>query len=253
MAFNINEFKAKMDRFGGPARANLFTVELTAPNNDFLSGEDLMFFCKSASVPGLDLQTISHRQYTLGYDMTTPTGISKSPVSCIFMLDSQHRVMSFFHSWMQSIVNYDDSRGPFAPSARDSDHLPFEIGYKKDYSLRMVIKFYSAEANYENYYECVLDGVYPISIGSVDLSWETNDQPASLPVSFAYSSLKMSATDTGPIQTNKSRGIGLLDFLSTIHAVGNTVRSLNKPTSIQDAVNQLTRVNDTFNRVRKLL
>ena len=43
--------------------------------------------------------------------------------------------------------------------------LPYEVGYKDEYSCRMIIKYYSTRGNIETYYETILDGCYPTVIG----------------------------------------------------------------------------------------
>jgi hypothetical protein len=249
---NINEFKAKMDEYGGPARNNIFVVELYATNSDYMTSSDLRMFCKTAVMPGIEATTMEYKPNNIGLSQQMPTGVTTTPVSCIFMLDSQHQVLSFFHEWMQNIVNYDMSGGSLAPNARDAEQLPYEIGYKKDYSMRMSIKMYSSHDK-DSYYECILEDVFPTSIGSVELSWEANDQPATLAVAFSYSSVKMSGTNIGQIQNRYSRGIGILEYLTTLYAVGQTVSSIQKPNTVQEAVNSLTKVNNVFSQVSNLI
>jgi len=252
MPFNINEFKSRLDRYGGPAKTSLFTVELTGPN---IQDNELLFFCKNVTLPGIDVETISYRQNGIDLPQSMPTAINREPLSCIFMLDSEHRVLSFFHTWMQRVVNYSTQGGNFASV---DDQLPYELGYKDEYSCRMVIKYYSNDAasTETKFYEVVLDGVFPITVQSIDLAWENNDSFATLPVAFTYSRIQYSSEIRGIPSERNTRGNGLLDLISNIGQVGQLVNQQLVPQGIQDAINTYTRVTNSFNnftnRIRSL-
>ena len=57
MVFNLNDFKAKLEQYGGPAKKNLFTVEFVS-NNQTQIERDLIFFCKDINLPGLQLDVM---------------------------------------------------------------------------------------------------------------------------------------------------------------------------------------------------
>lgn len=253
MTFNIQEFKAKMNQYGGPALTNLFVVEFFASNSNFVPNADLRFFCKTATLPSLTFDTTDYKPNTIGISQSMPTGIGSDPVECIFMLDSNHQILSFFHEWGQNIVNYDTSSGLFAPNARDQDQLPYEVGYKRGpsgYSMRMTIKYFSS-FDPNSYYECILENAYPKTIGGINLSWEDNNTPATLPVSFSYDSFKMDATRAGPIENDRSRGFGYLDEFASLGGRGQAINSLNN--SLQNIVDRTTRVRDAFSVLNSLL
>lgn len=255
MVFNIQEFKSKMNQYGGPALTNLFVVELYSSNSDFVPNGDIRFFCKTASLPSLTFDSIDYKPNTIGIPQAMPTGMGSDPIECVFMLDSDHKIMSFFHEWGQNIFNYDVSNGLYAPNSRDQDQLPYELGYKKGpsgYSMRMSIKHFSPH-NPESYYECILEDVYPKTIGGINLSWEENDTPATLPVSFSYSSFKMSATSTGPIENARSRGFGYLDDFASIGQRGQAFNTINRNNTLQNIVNRVTRVRNAFSTLSSLL
>lgn len=252
MAFNINEFKSQVDRFGGPARTSLFTVELTSRRgNPYIRDNELMFFCKNVTLPGIDVETITYRQNSIDLPQAFPTGIGTTPLSCVFMLDSQHKVLSFFHGWMQKVVNYSTQGGPFSSI---NDQLPYELGYKDEYSCRMTIKYYTTNstAASTSYYEVILDGVYPTTVQTLDLAWENNDSIAVLPVSFSYDRIQYTSEIRGIPSERNSRGNGLLSLLTSIGEVGQLVNQQIIPQSIQDAVNKYTRAKNAFNTLRKI-
>ena len=185
MAFRINEFKTQMDWFGGPARGSLFQVIITPPAGlkTRASSRYLTFFCKNASIPGMTLNSASNDQVAQKVKMM-PQSINLEPVQCIFMLDSDHQILSFFHSWMQQIVNFGTQGGAYSEVA---GKLPYEVGYKEDYACSITIRQYSTNHDVSGqYYEVILDNAFPLAIGDIDLAWDSQDSFSVLSVSFQY-------------------------------------------------------------------
>jgi hypothetical protein len=253
MTFNINDFKAKINQYGGLARTSFFVVSIfekniDRPSNQYMPSGDLRFFCKSVNMPSINLAVTDFKPQGFGMAHTMPIGINSDPLSCIFILDSDHKVLSFFHEWIQRVVNYDLSGGAFSSV---DDKYPYEIGYKKEYALDMEIRFYSTHD--ENaFYLCTLKDVYPTQIGSINLSWEENNSLASLPVSFSYSEIRMQAAITGSPAERFSRGTGYLQYLNTVGGYGQSIEQSGLPRSIQDAVNKFTTIKNDFARLKNL-
>lgn len=294
MAFNISSFKSTIDSFGGVARSSLFEVRIADPTlkgptdteiqaartqgqspNNFnpfpptfaesqeaaqakkiikkplpLFGErELSFFCKSANIPGISFNT-----YTLEnvaqLPRPFPTTMNNAPFTAVFMVDSDHQVLTYFHRWMQSVLNY-GSRDPFAETGAQ---LPFEVGYKNDYARTLEVRHYSTESSITKYYEVQLDKAFPVSIGDLELAWESNDSYLTLPVTFAYDNIFYSGTKSGTPKSRFSRGRNLLDTLASIAGFSSVVRQTFKsgsPTSIQDAINRLTRVRNSYDNISR--
>ena len=135
MAFKINEFKSQMDLFGGPGRGSLFEVQIfpKGANSSRVNSRDLVFFCKNASIPGMQIQSAENSQVGQMRRMM-PMNFYPEPVQAIFMLDSDHQVLSFFHSWAQNIVTFSTAAGNFSEV---DGRLPFEVGYKEEYACRI--------------------------------------------------------------------------------------------------------------------
>lgn len=246
MAFNISQFKSQMDWFGGPDRASLFEVTLSnfPENTSRASGYDLKFFCKNVAIPGM---VFNPAQYEAVGQMRKvyPMGFNPEPIQAIFLLDSDKQVLTFFHSWAQSMVNYSTAAGPF--SVVDG-MLPFEIAYKDDYACRMTIKHFSADyAKTGRYYEVILDKAFPLQMGDVDLSWENGDSFVVLPVSIQYDRIQFSGEKYGvPLGGD---GNSLLKLFGALGAVGDVFGKQIVPNSVQDAVNKFTTVRGTYDNI----
>ena len=248
MAFSITDFKSQMDRFGGPQRQSLFEVTINnfPVNTSAMDTRDLTFFCKNVAIPGLSMALTSYEAVGQQRRMY-PTMMNPEPVQAIFMLDSDHQVLTFFHSWMQRIVNYSTSGGSFSEVG---GQLPFEIGYKNEYGCRLTIKAYSNDfLTTGKYYETILDGAFPGLLGDVDLGWESNDSYSTLPVSFQYDRIEFSGERQGITSGRFNRGNGLLGLIESVGDFGQLIGQNIVPRSIQDSVNKFTRITNNFDNI----
>lgn len=247
MPFNINEFKSQMNRFGGPAQTSLFQVQFIGTPIVFgsnLRERDLTFFCQNATIPGMTATTAEYMAVAQR-PKTFVTGMGNEPMSAVFMLDSDHQIQRFFHGWFQKVVNYSTAGGNLSEV---QGQLPYEVGFKDEYSCRMVIRHYSTYGNKGGqYYEVTLDNAFPINVAPTDLSWANNNAPAIMGVSFAYDKIYYDGETVGFPTNRLSRGNGLLDLLTTVGAISQLVDTGFKPQGIQDAINKLNRFNNAVN------
>ena len=250
MPFNINEFKSTLNKYGGPSRKHLFVVEITnvPPFNDGMSLRDLRFFCQTAQAPGINVTVTDNYPNGFGVRQSIPTQMTHTPFNAVFMLDSDHKVIRFFHQWMQSVVNFDYTRGGYSSI---NDQLPYEVGYVKDISTRIVIRSYSTDSN--GYYEYVLEDAFPTEVSGETLSWSDTDTYATATVNFAYSHLSVSGFKPGTYTERDTRGTGYLELINRIGTSGQLINQGNLPTSIQDAINSFTNFNTKLINVNNSL
>ena len=188
MTFNISEFKSRVNKHGGHARTSLFVVRFSPqgiPGN-FISTEDLQFFCQTITMPGINLELMSYRQGGVGYPEFMPMNSTPDALNGVFMLDSNHRIMSFFHNWINSVVNVSGQAGTTTAGLDQK-----EINYKENYTTTMEIDFFSAHDRFR-FYRCIYDGVYPTQVGSLTLNWSDNDSIATMPINFSYNRMRYS-------------------------------------------------------------
>ena len=256
MSFNISRFKSTFDKYGGPARPSLFEVIITkAPesNSKIEPLREFSFFCKNVNFPGINIET---QQMTAVGQMARqfPATMTNAPINAVFMVDSNHQILSFFHNWIQRVLNYSTAGGMYGAIDVGGDKfdglLPYEVGYKDEYSCRMIIRHYSTESAGDKYYEVTLDKVYPYQIADLDLGWELNDQFLTLPVQFAYDKIQFSGDKTG--RPSRRLTGGLLETLSDLAGLVDVAQQTinqGRPRSIQDAVNRLNRVRNSYDNL----
>lgn len=252
MAFNINEFSSQINKHG-LAQTNLFLVRILPPpgftgisdgndnedNSTSLNlARELEFFCRTVTLPELDVQTVDYQKQSFGAITRRPQSMQFPVLPTVFMVDSNFAVMKFFHRWMQKVINYDTSAGPISEV---DGALPFEMGYKRDYATTIEIIVYSFQSESITY-TYKMSGAYPIQVGNITEAWEANGEIMTLPVGFTYDELKVSGAKTGNVISGASGANGLLSYLSSINTFTQAIRGLKRPRGIQDAINQVSNV-----------
>lgn len=247
MSFNISDFNSKLSEHG-VAKTNLFFARITMPRsllnelNEIPITRDLEFYCKTVTLPEMDIQTSEVQPQAFGPVVRRPQSMNFPVLPVSFMVDSNFGVMKLFHRWTQSIVNYDTSGGQFAGV---NNTLPFEMGYKNDYSATMQVAVYSQNTQEVEYvYE--FSGLYPINVGGIETSWESTGDVMTLPVGFSYDELKVSGSTRGKVLSDRPGSFtgNLLGWFSSINTTVNMIQSIKRPTSIQDALNQVSNINN---------
>lgn len=257
MSFSISKFKTTMDKFGGPARSNLFEVTVNKygeTNSAIDPKNEFSFFCNRVNMPGIGVET-GVMSNVAQLPTTFPLSMTSAPFTATFLVDSNHEILAFFHNWIQRVMNYSTASGPYGAIDAEGDNvgqLPYELGYKDDYACRVAIKHYSTEtfSKDDRYYEVVLDNCWPYQISDLSLDWAQNDNFLTMDVTFAYDRIHYSGDRMGnPSQRLKGGILDTLSDLANLVDVTKQTLSSGKPKSIQDAVNKLNRLKNSFDNI----
>ena len=232
MAFNIQEFQSQIGR-NGYGVTNLFTVEITAAPATGFSQRDLVFYARSATLPEFDIQTQDVAHAGFGSATRKPTGMQFPVLPVTFLVDKDHKIMTFFHDWSRKIVNYDRSGGPTGAA---NGLRPFEINYKSDYQGSLRVTLFS-RFNGSNSYVYEFFGAYPISIGSIATAWES-DELLFLPVGFSYDIVKITSLSTPKVTGIDGGANSLLTYFSQLNTSVQALRNFDPSVEIQGLVNQ---------------
>lgn len=257
MPFNISNFKTTIDKYGGPARSSLYEVSITKgrETNSALDPQtEFQFFCQRANFPGIQIENGSMSAVSQ-LPTSFPLTMTSAPITLTFMVDSDHQILSFFHNWIQKVLNYSTKGGTFGAIGGEGTYgqLPYELGYKDEYACRMTIKHYSTESLGEKYYEVVLDNIYPYTISDLDLAWAEADSVLTVTVTFAYDRIHYSGDKTGiPSQRTTGGTLERLSKLAGLIDAAKETKDSDKPRSIQDAVNKLNRIRNSYENLRRL-
>lgn len=225
----------------------------------------MTMLCDTANLPGKSLELIDYRPQGFGKVSKMPTGgVAFDALNLTFMMDSKHRVKYFYEMWLQEIVNTgSDTKGEHSAY---KNRTSYEMNYKDNYASQINLTFFADDTServnefgetaspgyaYKNaltyqFYEC-----FPIQIGSVAVGWEQNDQIARLPVEFTYSSYDVFQSKLS-YEVADSRGISFFQEIGRLGSVAGVINSLERPRSIQDAINQFTRIDNLFGNLTRI-
>jgi hypothetical protein len=174
MPFSIDEFRSTLSKNGGLLKSNRFAVRIPTPTilqgrsignvNTAQSNRILEFYAESVSVPGLSLQTTEMRRQGVGNIEKIPYGAGFTDCNITFRIDQKAQMWNLFQAWMDTIYNYNLSKG-----------TNFELAYKDEYVTTLTIFVYN-EVN-SSYPIMIVDLVdaFPVSISDISLNWGTND------------------------------------------------------------------------------
>ena len=181
---NISDFKSAL--IGGGARPNLFEVELTTLP-DAVTGWDadiFRFMCKAAALPAQNIANIDvpfrGRIFKVAGDRTIDTW------TVTVINDEDFRIRNAFEEWTQQIANLDTNIGATDPSAYMTNAKVFQLG-------RGTTKSSKDSNGTDNVvlkeYEFV--DIFPTTVSSIDLSYDTGDTIEEFTVEFQVQSLNL--------------------------------------------------------------
>jgi hypothetical protein len=177
MAFNITTFKTALQQ--GGARPNLFDVRIIYPSliRDRIgaANEISRFMIKAAALPASTLgsYTVPYfgRQIKYGGDRTfedwTVTVIN----------DENFLIRNAMEAWSDLINSHESN-------TRSLPGVPGVSGISDGYKSTAEIFQYGKDGKPLRIYN--FDGLYPINISDIAMSWETNDTIEEFTVTFQY-------------------------------------------------------------------
>lgn len=242
--FALSEFSATINKYDGLARPYLFVVTMTPPRalqSAFGNiARDLRFFCSGAELPGISVMTSDVRHYNYGPSERRPYAPVFVDTTLTFMLDNKGEILKFFHNWMQNIIDFQGSRGIAGGTVNNA--YPYEVHYSDDYVTTVQIDQYNLKESTIVSYK--LYDAYPLTLNSVQTSWEGVGTIQLLNTAFTYrswSSDKLGTTQTSGDSLNSSAVNQQGNVLSltknqSINA-GSSQGTLRYPTLIADVIN----------------
>ena len=181
----ISDFKSRL--LGGGARPNLFEVELTTlPTSVALpwQAERFGFLCKAAQMPAQTIANIDvpfrGRIFKVAGDRTIENW------SITIINDEDFLFRNAFEEWTQQIANLDDNMGSTNPASYMVNAKVYQLGRGSTQASQnnggdsnVVLKEYE-----------FID-IFPVSVGSIDLSYDSTDTIEEYTVEFAVQSYRL--------------------------------------------------------------
>jgi hypothetical protein len=161
---SISDFKANM--FGGGARPNQFICRLTFPRGGADAGT-ATFLCKTASIPASDIEPI--QLMYRGRPVNFAGERTFQPWSVTVINEGSFEVRAAFEKWIEDIGNAESSNGLVEPSDYQTELQVTQLD-RADQPIR-TYTFHDA---------------FPINVGQIALSWDSNNQIEEYEVTFQY-------------------------------------------------------------------
>ena len=172
---NINDFKSALK--GGGARANQFQVTMPFPGFAAVGGETrtMSFLCTATSLPGMALNAITvpfrGRNLYIAGDRVIETWTTT------ILNDTDFAIRNAFERWSNEINAMSDNSGLENPADYMVDAFVDQLD-----RAGQVIKSYTFR------------GLWPLTIGNIDVAYETNDAIETFDVTYRYQFFETNTT-----------------------------------------------------------
>jgi hypothetical protein len=170
MAFNVNEFRAKMQ--GDGARPNLFEVSMPFPAfaQPANAQTKLTFMCKTAQMPGSTLGVVPVQYF--GRELKFVGNRTFQDWTITIINDEDFVVRNAFERWMNGINSHTfNVRSPLALTTTS-------------YSVDGEVKQFGKTGNTLKKYKFV--GLFPTDVAPIDVDWGSNDTIEEFTVTLSY-------------------------------------------------------------------
>ena len=162
--FSIDEFMARVDNLGGPAKSNKFSVEVTKPTTmrSSVTADTINFLAKSASLPGKALATTNYR-HGGQFDLVVPYETTMEPVTIKIMNTGNHTPRIFWNDWFNHIQDMNN----------------YNMRYYEKFIGVVTLNQYLDEADSIDpsnaSYQVTLHEAYPKGMSAIEVGWENAD------------------------------------------------------------------------------
>jgi hypothetical protein len=163
-------------------------------------------------------------------------------ISLSFIGDGKGDVYKFFYRWMQGIVRSDYN----VSGVRNGYNglAPYEVEFKRNYETTINIKTYNEQGDVVFDYKLL--NAFPKSLPDISLSWDDGGM-MKFSVTFCYLQAELANADQ-PLALTKN-GLNQLTPFQKLVKIGTavqTIASLKRPGSVQDALASATTIKNIF-------
>ena len=176
----ISQFKSQL--IGGGARPNLFEVELTTlPAGIAWPADNFRYMCKAAQLPASVIANIDipfrGRIFKVAGDRTI------EPWSITIINDEDFRIRKAMEEWVDLIAKLENNLGATDPSAYMVNAKVFQLGRGSTPSSQTNAGDRNAVLREYEFID-----IFPTSVSSIDLSYDSSDTIEEFTVDFAVQS-----------------------------------------------------------------
>ena len=187
MAFDIEQFRSKINEFSGIAPSSRFTVSIFSSNpklRSITNKEALEFLAFAVDIPGMKFSPDLVMLNGYGRINEVPLRVDTNNSAISFYVDNEALVYKFFYTWMNMVSNID---GKFYKNGAGDGFD--EMSYAEDYYCDVVINYYG----YNNSIMRVeLYDAFPIELSGIGLDWNDQNTLTSCQATIGFRAIKNS-------------------------------------------------------------
>lgn len=183
MSFDVNEFRSKLVR--GGAKPSLFEVNITNPANS-LGDDSVRFMAQAAAIPESTLGLIEVPYFGRKIKIAGDRTFAEWTVTIIN--DENFIIRNAMEQWMASINSHIGNESQIG------------VGAPSDYKSEAQITQFAKSG--EVLREYTFTGLFPTSVASIAMDWNTTDDIERFDVTFQYDWWEISGGITGFGATN---------------------------------------------------
>ena len=159
--FSIDEFMARVDNLGGPAKRNKFSVEVHPPKSmqKRQLADSVEFLAMNVSLPA---KTLAMTEYRYGgkFSLSVPYEVTLEPVTIKVMNTNDQSPRIFWNQWFNHIQNF----------------TTYNMEYYEKFVGTVVISHYRDDESDINpakaAYQVTLHEAWPKGMSAIEVGWE---------------------------------------------------------------------------------
>ena len=194
MNFSPSEFRSQIDSRGSFQKLEHYDIFVpVAPIMGPLASQGqpisttnqgLIYYSDSIDLAGVSLGTLPIVRYGYGTSEKKPFAPIFNDIMITFYADGESNNLGYFQAWMMLINNFNMQKGINSPQNSSSAYSPYELQYKDDYAVDLIITIYDNSGNPIRAF--ALREAYPIDIPSIKMGWAMTQDIMRVTVLFTF-------------------------------------------------------------------
>ena len=162
--FSIDNFMARVDNLGGPAKRNKFSVEVHPPKSVVKRqlADSVEFLAMNVSLPA---KTLAMTEYRYGgqFSLSVPYEITLEPVTIKVMNTGNHTPRIFWNDWFNHIQNF------------KTYNMQYYEKFVGTVTLHMYLDDHETIDPSNSSHHVTLHEAFPKGMSAIDVGWENTE------------------------------------------------------------------------------
>lgn len=192
MAFNVEEFRSRLNANKGLMRTNKFHIRIPVPQvllggayNGTPVSRYMEFYIQDASMPGYDLVIGNVRRWSYGPNEARPYSGNVNAFQMTINVDGNGDTHELISRWISAIMPHDITRGISGSYTHGGGtNNQYLLTYKNRYATSIEVTAFREDGAPTMSFELI--EAFPSNITPINVSWGDNNQIAQFQATFQY-------------------------------------------------------------------